>query len=136
MNLEKFVSWNDPNIRLYLNLRTSENPSDEIKDKIANSKSGYISIKKIAGSDGYLSKSDEFEGVTALFGKGLRLYISNPTNYFSTSIIQKINEDTFETLNSIYSYKFEEIDPKEIEKELDEYAKNNGITYIEYEGKS
>lgn len=78
---------------------------------LQDSKIGFISITKVSDNPGYLDKSQSEYGVTSAFGESLSLYISGDDRWFRTSVIQKIDWDKgeFTTLNSTYSFKFNEI---------------------------
>lgn len=98
----------------------------EIKNKrlqksIHNSKSGYLKIKKISNNTGFLNYNEEFEGYTIMFGKNVVVYLINSNNYYHTSIIKEIDwkKKIFKTLNSDYSFEFEEIE--DLNKILENY---------------
>ncbi len=72
-----------------------------IYDGLHNSKSGYISIKRIGDDAGD-------EGIVEAFGTGISCVITNPNRYYYTSVVKNINWDnnTFTTENSTYKFKF------------------------------
>ena len=80
----------------------------ELEEKLLNTKAGYIVIQKISDNPGFINRDEKIVGYTENFGEGIALFIEDFDRWFHTSVILKINEDTFETLNSTYSYKFNE----------------------------
>ena len=78
---------------------------------IANSKSGNITIQKIAGVDrpDYPIGDSQY-GYTAHFGEGLSCKMDNKDFWFRTSNILSIDWEnkTFKTLNSVYKFTFNE----------------------------
>lgn len=97
----------------------------EIYDLLRNSKIGYISIQKVSDNAGYLSKGMSEEGWTAAFGEGLSLRMELGFSYYYTSTIQSINWEKgyFDTLNSRYEFKFNEINFDEIMEYLENASK-------------
>ena len=90
-------------------LKDKDNLS-ELEQSFLNTKSGYIVIQKISNNPGFINEGEKIVGYTENFGEGIALFIEDYSRWFHTSVITKINEDTFETLNSTYSYKFNEND--------------------------
>lgn len=88
-------------------LKDKDNLS-ESEQQFLNTKAGYIVIQKISDNPGFVRKDEKIVGYTENFGEGIALFIEDFDRWFHTSVITKINEDTFETLNSVYSYKFNE----------------------------
>lgn len=84
---------------------------------LQNAKEGYIVIEKISNNSGYLRKGEVQRGYTPAFGEGLACYIDNIDSYYFTSNITSINweDNTFNTLNSTYKFKFYENQNKETE---------------------
>lgn len=113
------IQLSDSKIKLLLNIRFrkygEEDPSVEL---VRKSKVGKIQIRKISENPGYLNKNDWFSGITANFGEGMGVYISDTTEWFTTSTIQKIDweNNRFDTLNSTYEFQFEEIDEETLNK--------------------
>lgn len=73
---------------------------------LKNSKPGFISIKKISDNPGYFANGDTFTGYTEAFGEGLQLRITNHDSWYKTSRIKSIQDNTFNTQNSVYEYTF------------------------------
>lgn len=108
---------------------TLPNMTEEIYNALQNSKEGWISISRVsdrAGDHGY----------TWAFGEGISCHISNPSTWYTTSIIQSIDWEnkTFKTLNSVYNFEFKDIETlekekeehqKEIERKFEEFDKND-----------
>ena len=92
---------------------------EEAYNKIQESKVGYIKVHKISDNPG-IEKNKVYEGITACFGEGLAMWLSNETNWFHTSVIQSIdwNDKTFKTLNSTYAFEFEELEYGNFANEL------------------
>ena len=90
-------------------LKDKDNLS-ELEQSLLNTKSGYIVIQKISNNPGFINEGEKIVGYTENFGEGIALFIEDFDRWFHTSVITKINKDTFETLNSTYSYKFNEND--------------------------
>lgn len=111
------IQLSDPKIKLLLSIRFGkyEDPNVEL---VKNSKVGKISIRKISKNPGYLDKNGQFSGITANFGEGMGVYISDTTEWFTTSTIQKIDWENhrFYTLNSTYEFQFNEIDEETLNK--------------------
>lgn len=84
----------------------------ELEQCLLNTKAGYIVIQKLSNNPGFVNQGEKIVGYTENFGEGIALFIEDFNRWFHTSMITKINEDTFETLNSTYSYKFNENDRK------------------------
>ena len=72
---------------------------------IKKSKSGWIVIQRLEPT-----KDRKWDGFTTFFGEGLSCYLSNPSEWYTTSIITHIDwkNKVFKTLNSLYSFKFTE----------------------------
>lgn len=85
---------------------------EKIYDLLKKSKIGYITLRKISNNVGYMNKGESITGVTANFGEGLSVYVSNLTKWFMTSVIQNIDwkNSKFTTMNSEYEFIFDEID--------------------------
>jgi hypothetical protein len=113
------VQLSDPKIKLLLSIRFGkygeEDPSVEL---VRKSKVGKIQIRKTSENPGYLNKGGWFSGITANFGEGMGVYISDTTEWFTTSTIQEIDweNNRFYTLNSTYEFQFEEIDEQTLNK--------------------
>lgn len=92
---------------------------EEAYDRIQKSKVGYITVHKVSDNPG-IEKGKVYEGVTACFGEGLAMWLSSETSWFHTSVIQNIDweNNTFQTMNSTYAFKFEELDPTELVDKL------------------
>lgn len=90
--------------------------TEELYNALQNSKSGWIKISRDYDGAG------EY-GMTEAFGKGISCYISNPSRWYRTSVIESIDWENhiFKTMNSIYNFEFK--DNKELnqlrEKEAD-----------------
>lgn len=82
-------------------------------DKVINSKAGFISIKRKSDGEGIN------DALVIIFGEGLACYCSNEVEWYMTSNVQHIDweKSEFQTLNSTYEFKFEELDDQII-KEL------------------
>lgn len=78
--------------------------SEELYNCLHKSKAGLIKIS-------YLNGSNKHNGFTAAFGEGIACRMSNDKNWYSTSTIKSINweDKTFETLNNIYKFDFQEV---------------------------
>lgn len=91
----------------YLELK--ENPPLDLKDKLKGVKSGLISIYKQPNGQHIIT------GFIALFGIGLRAYITNQDDWYSTNIIDNIDWDEKEFTThskSTYSFNFKEYESK------------------------
>lgn len=79
----------------------------DLYDPLQNSKSGYITVDRIIPND-----RRGCRGYTMAFGVGLSCHISNPSDWYTTSIITNIdwNKGEFTTLNSTYKFNFREDD--------------------------
>lgn len=120
-SIEKYCSCLDHRTIKFLLLRykpkkefiTTVGP-EEVYDRLHKSKVGYISVHKISDNPG-IEKNKVYEGVTACFGEGFAMWLSSENNWFHTSVIQNIDweNNVFKTMNSVYSFKFEELDPTE-----------------------
>lgn len=122
------VQLSDPKIKLLINIRFGQYGEDDPSVAlIRNSKVGKIKIKKISENPGYLNKNNWFSGITANFGEGMGVYISDTTEWFTTSTIQKIDweNNRFETLNSTYEFQFEEISNETLNKIYDYYENSS-----------
>ena len=95
-------------IKEYKEFLKGKDNLSELEQQFLNTKSGYIVIQKISDNPGFVRKDEKIVGYTENFGEGIALFIEDFDRWFHTSVITKINEDTFETLNSVYSYKFNE----------------------------
>ena len=84
---------------------------EELYDKFQDSKVGYVKVHKISDNPG-IEKGKLYEGVTGAFGEGFALWLSNPWEWFHTSVIESIDWEnkTFKTMNSTYAFDFEELD--------------------------
>lgn len=134
MKISDVVMWNDKLIQATLRHRDSSlkdfvkaggNP--ELHRAIKDSKVGYIKITKMSNNSGYLRSGESEEGITAAFGEGLSLYISDREQWYRTSIIQKIfwDKGEFTTLNSRYKFEFTEIDYRPILEEMKNESTSN-----------
>ena len=119
------------NCKKYLELRNKDNfeglTSEQIQN-IKNSKCGYISIFKKSNNPGYLISGEKREGWCAIFGEGLSCIIfGHGGRLYYTSNITYIDWDNneFNTLNSIYSFKLDEYDSNELLNFLNNESKNN-----------
>ena len=81
-----------------------------IYNDLQNSREGHIKITKISDNSGYMAPGDTKEGYTPAFGEGLSCYMDCGETYYYTSIIKKIDWENkiFYTLNSKYSFEFDE----------------------------
>lgn len=114
----------DENIMARLRLRAlskeeflseyGEDASD-IYEHLQKSKCGLISVE-------HTDTKKKHYGITAAFGEGLSCYMSNEDRWFTTSVIKHIDKDTFETLNSVYKYNFEEMSWRELYFDLQLYV--------------
>lgn len=75
----------------------------KIFEALKNGREGYMRIQKQ-----WPSLGEKHEGWTYIFTAGLSLQIDSPDEWYTTSIIEKIDWDghTFTTLNSVYSFEF------------------------------
>jgi len=91
--------------------------NEELYNIIHNSKVGNIEITKISDNPGYLSVNDTVSGFTAGFGEGMSCFIDCISSYYYTSTVQKIDWENkiFYTLNSKYSFKFNEFNSQDKE---------------------
>lgn len=119
------------NCKKYLELRNKDNfeglTNKQIQN-IKNSKCGYISISKKSNNPGYLISGEKREGWCAIFGEGLSCIVfGHGGKLYYTSNITRIDWDNneFNTLNSIYSFKLDEYDSNELLNFLDNESKNN-----------
>lgn len=99
---------------------------EEMYSALKNSKAGLIEIS-------YLDGTNKHNGFTAALGEGIACRMSNENNWYTTSTIKSIdwNNKTFETLNSIYKFEFQEIpldkalaSAKELYNQLENDSKN------------
>lgn len=128
------VNWSDKYIQALLKYRTMTlrefiKAGGDIDSHrlIKDSKVGYIKITKISDNDGYLREGEFEQGITAAFGEGLSLYISDKDRWYRTSNIRKIYWDKgeFTTINSRYKFEFTEIDYRPILNELNNESTSN-----------
>lgn len=84
----------------------------EVYNALQKAVPGYIKITK----DG---TGDVNYGFTPGFGEGVSCYMATPTQWYSTSVIQKINweEKYFITLNSKYWFEFEPVEDAQVVEE-------------------
>lgn len=77
--------------------------AEKIFEALKNCREGYMRIQKQ-----WPSLGEKHEGWTYIFAAGLSLHIDTPDEWYTTSIIEKIDWDghTFTTLNSVYSFEF------------------------------
>lgn len=129
LGLDDIIALN--NCKKYLELRNKDNfeglTNKQIQD-IKNSKCGYISISKKSNNPGYLISGEKREGWCAIFGEGLSCIIfGHGGKLYYTSNITHIDWDNneFNTLNSIYSFKLDEYDSNELLNFLNNESKNN-----------
>lgn len=89
--------------------------NEQLYNYLHNSKCGYIRITNF-------DTGETHYGITGAFGENIGCYMSNEDEWFTTSIIQKIDWDKkkFQTMNSVYKFEFEEL-PQNI---LDDMKKN------------
>ena len=99
---------------------------EELYNALKNAKTGLIEIS-------YLDNTNKHYGFTAAFGEGLACRMSNEDNWYTTTTIKSIDWDnkTFETRNSVYKFKFQEIpidkalaSAKELYNKLENESKN------------
>lgn len=120
---------------IYELLKLKLTPENELKgivknlkivERIKNSKSGWIKIKKISDNGGYLTKNESESGWFAVFTKGMSLYMGDDLHYYYTSNIVDIDWDKklFLTLNSIYSFEIIEYDAKDMIDAVEELISN------------
>lgn len=90
--------------------------SEEIYNCLKNAKSGLITIS-------YLDGRNKHSGFTAALGEGIACRLSNEYTWYSTSNIKSIDwkNKTFETLNNIYKFEFQEVPIDEAMELADEY---------------
>lgn len=121
------IQLSDLKIKLLLNIRFGKYGEDPNVELVKNSKVGKIRIRKISENPGYLNKDDWFSGITANFGEGMGVHISDTTEWFTTSTIQEIDweNNRFYTLNSTYEFQFEEIDEETLNKIYNYYESTN-----------
>lgn len=126
MTLLELIPMIDRNCLNYLQLRVSDKISEdeEILEKLKNSKVGIINVELEDNPD------VRHYGFTPDFGVGLRCYMSNKERWFSTSPIQEIDweNNKFKTMNSVYKFKFTEIDWEKLYADLQ--------LYVDYESKN
>ena len=106
--LQLYGSIQNRKIKEYKDSLRDKGNLSELEQQFLNTKAGYIVIQKISDNPGFVRKDEKIVGYTENFGEGIALFIEDFGRWFHTSVITKINEDTFETLNSVYSYKFNE----------------------------
>ena len=84
--------------------------NEELYDNLHKAKSGTIYIE-------HADTGEKYYGHTNAFGEGLSVFLSNPNEWYRTSVIREINwkEEYFDTMNSRYYFKFIE----------DKYAEEN-----------
>ena len=84
--------------------------SEQLYNNLQKAKSGFIRVEKISKNKGAIATGDVYEGHTDTFGEGVSLIIGDRFYTFKSSVIVKINEtkNTFKTLNSTYTYQFQE----------------------------
>lgn len=122
------VQLSDPKIELLFKIRFGEYGEDDPSvELVRKSKVGKISIKKISGNSGYLNSEDTFSGITANFGEGMGVYISDTTEWYNTSVIQHIDweNNQFTTCNSTYSFQFEEMTEETLNQIRDYYGNSS-----------
>ena len=92
---------------------------EELYEKFQNTKVGYVKVRKISDNPG-IEKNKLYEGVTGAFGEGFAVWLSSPGNWFHTSVIESIDWEnkTFRTLNSTYSFEFEELEYQDFGNKL------------------
>lgn len=121
--------------RVYELLKLKLTPENELEnlvkdpkliERIKNSKSGWIKIKKISNNAGYLSAGESMFGWFAILAKGLSLYMGDESHFYYTSNIVDIDWDKklFLTLNSIYSFEITEYDAKDMIDAIKELISN------------
>lgn len=117
-------------LKLALETKSEDSIKDpKIIDRIKDSKSGWITIKKISDNAGYLNTNESESGWFAIFAKGLSLYIGTDSHYYYTSNIVDIDWDKklFLTLNSIYSFEITEYDAKDMIDAVDELILSRNV---------
>lgn len=95
---------------------------DNLYDVLQKSKEGRIVVSKISNNPGNIQRGDVYSGWTNNFAEGMSLWITSETNWFHTSIVQKINwkDNSFKTANSTYRFSFEETSiPNELYESID-----------------
>lgn len=77
--------------------------TEDLYVAVQNSKSGYIEVT-------HAGQKHFHKGYTEAFGEGISCYMCTPNEWYTTSVIKKINwgEGYFDTLNSRYYFKFKE----------------------------
>ena len=77
--------------------------AERIFEAFKDCKEGYMRIQRQ-----WPSLDKPHDGWTYIFAAGLSLHIDTPDEWYTTSIIEKIDWDghTFTTLNSVYSFEF------------------------------
>lgn len=103
------VSLTNTQIKKYKEELKNKTDLTEKEKLVLNSKSGWITVKKISDNTGYIEPNEAISGFTYCFGEGVALFLENPKEWFHTSTIQSIDKNNFKTINSVYSYKFQEV---------------------------
>ena len=77
--------------------------ADIVFEALKNWKEGYMRIQRQ-----WPSLGEKREGWTYVFAAGMPLHIDSTDEWYSTSIIEKIDWEgqTFVTLNSVYTFEF------------------------------
>lgn len=77
--------------------------ADIVFEALKNCKEGYMRIQRQ-----WPSLGEKREGWTYVFAAGMPLHIDSTDEWYSTSIIEKIDWEghSFTTLNSVYSFEF------------------------------
>lgn len=118
LTFSECVQLSDLKIKFFFGILFGKEGNDEDKKLLKGSKIGKILVRKISDNYGYLKYNDTFSGITANFKEGMGLYISDTSEWYSTSVIKKIDWDNnkFETLNSVYEFQFNELDEETLNK--------------------
>ena len=92
---------------------------EDLYDKFMKTKVGYIKTHKISDNPG-IQKGKVYEGITSSFGEGFPVWITNPSKWFHTSIVESIDWEnkTFKTNNSVYAFEFEELEYEDLANKL------------------
>lgn len=134
--LQEFLCMLDGGVNTILNYKLLSKEEfieicsdEETYNALKNSKTGLIEIS-------YLDGTNKHSGFTAALGEGIACRMSNEDNWYTTSTIKSIdwNNKTFETLNSIYKFEFQEIPldkalagAKKLYNQLENESKNKEI---------
>jgi len=96
-------------------LMSACNNDEKVFQAIRNGKCGLMKVIKISDNPG-IEKGKEHYGVATCFAENIGLFLSSEDAWFHTSTVQEIDwsNNQFKTLNSVYSFDFEELDDTEV----------------------